>query len=138
VRRIKASFLYFAIVIGTGFVLGVVRVPYLVPRIGERYAELSEMPIMLVVIVMAARYVVKRFDLSARVAIGLQVGVLALALSVAAELLLAALIQKQSIAQYIASRDRVSGSVYIALLIVFAIMPAMLGLFKRRGYLARH
>jgi hypothetical protein len=35
-----------ALVLGTGFVLGVVRVPFLVPRIGERWAELAEMPSM--------------------------------------------------------------------------------------------
>ena len=47
-RTLKSAVLYFAIVLGTGFVLGSVRVPFLVPRFGERYAELLEMPIMFV------------------------------------------------------------------------------------------
>lgn len=38
--RIKASLLYFVIMLGTGFALGVLRVPFLAPRLGERYAEL--------------------------------------------------------------------------------------------------
>ena len=117
-RRIKASVLYFAMVLGTGFILGVLRVPFLVPRLGERYAELSEMPIMFVVIVMAARYIVKRFDLPLDWAVRLQVGFLALALSVAAELLLATMIQSRSIVEYIASRVRISGAVYVLLLLV--------------------
>ncbi|OGT56115.1 MAG: hypothetical protein A3E01_17780 [Gammaproteobacteria bacterium RIFCSPHIGHO2_12_FULL_63_22] len=125
-QRVKASLLNFAIVLGTGFALGVVRVPFLVPRLGERYAELLEMPIMLVVIVLAARHVVRRFELAPDVSVRLQVGFAALALSVAAELLLATMLQSQSLIQYIASRDPVSGSIYVLLLLVFALMPALL------------
>ena len=125
-NRLKASLLYFAIVLGTGFCLGVFRVPLLVPRLGERYAELLEMPVMLAVIVFAARYVVRRFALPATVGVRLQVGMAALVLSVSAELVMAALLQSQSIAQYIASRDPVSGSVYLLLLLVFGLMPALL------------
>lgn len=125
-RRIKAGTLYFAMVLGAGFMLGMIRVPFLVPRLGERYAELAEMPVMLAVIVMAAMYIVRRYALDSDLASRLQVGFLALALTVSAELLLATLIQSRSIAQYIASRDPVSGSVYILLLLVFALMPALL------------
>jgi hypothetical protein len=125
-RRFKAGMLYFAIVLGTGFILGLVRVPFIVPRLGERYAELAEMPIMFIVIVIAARHIVRRYALDSDVGIRLQVGFLALALAVSAELLLVTLIQSRSIAQYIASRDPVSGSVYIVLLLLFALMPAML------------
>jgi hypothetical protein len=125
-RRFKAGMLYFAIVLGTGFILGLVRIPFLVPRLGERYAELAEMPIMFIVIVIAARHIVRRYALDRDVGIRLQVGFLALALAVSAELLLATLIQSRSIAQYIASRDPVSGSVYILLLLLYALMPAML------------
>jgi hypothetical protein len=125
-RRFKAGMLYFAIVLGTGFILGLVRVPFIVPRLGERYAELAEMPIMFIVIVIAARHIVRRYALDRDVGIRLQVGFLALALAVSAELLLVTLIQSRSIAQYIASRDPVSGSVYILLLLLYALMPAML------------
>lgn len=124
--RLKSSLLYFALVLGAGFLLGVFRVLVLVPRLGERYAELLEMPVMLLVIVFAARHVVRRFKLPLNVVVRLQVGFGALAFSVAAELLLAVALQSQSIAQYIASRDPVSGSVYLLLLLVFALMPALL------------
>lgn len=45
---LKAGALYFAFVFGAGFLLGGIRVPLLVPRFGERTAELMEMPIMFV------------------------------------------------------------------------------------------
>ncbi len=125
-RSLKPALLYFALVLGTGFVLGTIRVPFLVPRLGERYAELLEMPFMFVAIVLAARFVVRRFALPANLALRLQVGFLALALSVLAELLLAAVLQGRSIAQYIASRDPVSGSVYLGMLLLFALMPSIL------------
>jgi hypothetical protein len=108
-----------------------VRVPFLVPRLGERYAELLEMPFMFVAIVLAARYVVRRFDLPASLSVRLQVGFTALAMSVLAELLLATVLQGRSLAQFIASRDPVSGSVYLAMLLLFALMPSILG--RMRG-----
>lgn len=39
-RILKAGALYFALVFGTGLVLGMIRVPFLVPRLGVRIAEL--------------------------------------------------------------------------------------------------
>jgi hypothetical protein len=122
VRQIKARAMYFVIVMGPGFLLGLFRVPFLVPRFGERYAELSEMPIML------------EQNSKPGVAMRLLVGFSALGLSVAAELLLAAMIHSQSILQYIASRDPISGSVYIALLLVFAVMPSTTGFFSKHRH----
>lgn len=125
-NNFKAAVAYFAIVLGTGFVLGTIRVPFLVPRLGERYAELLEMPIMVVVVVLAARYVVRRFSLRPNPPVRLLVGFVALAMAVVAELLLAAVLQDVSIRQYIASRDPVSGSVYLFVLLLFALMPYIL------------
>lgn len=124
-KTIRAALVYFAIVLGTGFVLGMFRVPILVPRIGERWAELAEMPIMAAVIFFAAGYVLRRFPEIASPGKSLAAGFLALAMSVAAELGLAALLQAQTLAQFISSRDKVSGSVYVVLLLVFAVMPRL-------------
>ncbi len=53
------------------------------------------------------------------------VGLLALGLLVAAELALAVVLQDRTLAEYIRSRDPVSGSVYLALLLGFAAMPRL-------------
>jgi hypothetical protein len=41
VLRLRASLVYFAMVLGAGFVLGMFRVPLLVPRLGERTARVA-------------------------------------------------------------------------------------------------
>ena len=125
-NTIKAGVAYFAIVLGAGFVMGSVRVPFLVPRLGERMAELIEMPLMFVVILLGARFVVRKYALPTRTPVRLGAGLLALGLSLAAEVLLAAVLQDRSVVDYIASRDPVSGSVYLAMLVLFAVMPLIL------------
>ena len=120
---IKAALVYFALVFGLGFLLGAIRVPFIMPRIGQRNAELLEMPFMLIGIVLASQFVLKQFVLPNTNIAYLTIGMMALSLILIAELLLVVWLQKQTIRQYIASRDSISGSVYIVLLLMFALMP---------------
>lgn len=122
----RAVATYFSIVFGTGFALGTIRIPFLVPAMGERYAELAEMPFMLVAIILAARFVLRRFRELTSPLRWAVVGVLALALMLAAELLLAVVLSGRSLGSYIAAKDPVSGSVYLVMLVVFAAMPWLL------------
>jgi len=62
-QTLKAAALYFALVFGAGFVLGPIRILWAVPRFGVRMAELMETPIMLVVVIIAARWTAQRFAL---------------------------------------------------------------------------
>jgi hypothetical protein len=126
-----AGLAYFALVFGAGFALGAVRVPLLVPRLGVRLAELIEMPLMFVAIVLAARFVIRRFDVPATASARLAMGGLAWVLLVAAELVLAALLQGVSPRDYVLGRDPVSGSVYLAMLVLFAAMPFLLARRQR-------
>ena len=130
-RILKAGALYFVLVFGAGFLLGLIRVPLLVPRLGVRTAELLEMPVMLVAIVWAARHCARRFALPSTGVDRLAAGSLAFVLLVAAELTFAALAQGQSPAAYIASRDPVSGAAYAVALVLFALMPFLLA--RRHG-----
>jgi hypothetical protein len=50
---------YFTLVFGTGFVLGTIRVLWVVPQLGLRNAELLEQPIMLVALFLSARWIVR-------------------------------------------------------------------------------
>lgn len=122
-QELRLAFLYFGAVFVIGFLLGAVRVPFLVPRLGERWAELLEMPLMLIAIHWAAGLVLRRFRGPPSAAALLRIGALALALLVLAELLLAVVLAGREVAEYLGSRDPVSGTVYLAMLLVFAAMP---------------
>lgn len=122
-RSLKFGAIYFALVFGAGSVLGPVRILWLAPLVGERLAELIEAPIMLVVIVAAARWVVRRLGVSARRRERLAVGLVALALLLISESTVVLGLRGLSIAEYAAGRDPVAGAVYLVMLALFAAMP---------------
>ena len=117
---LKAAAVYFVLVFGTGFVLGPIRILLLVPRFGVRVAELVEFPVMLVVIVLAARWLVRKFQLGAH---ALLVGFLALGLMIAFEFTLVLWLRGLTLSEYFRERDPVAGIVYYLMLLVFAAMP---------------
>ena len=121
---LRVSLTYFALVFGVGFVLGAIRVSLVVPRIGVRAAEIAEIPVMIVVIFLAARLVARRAPGFRRSDL-FAVGVLALIFLVAAELVLAYALSGETPPAYVAARDPVSGSAYAVSLLIFAGMPAL-------------
>jgi type IV secretory pathway TrbD component len=124
-QTVEAGVLYFALVFGAGFALGVVRTQWVVPRVGARKAELMEMPIMLAVTILAARWTVLRLGVPSLLSARLGMGCIALALMLVAEFGFVLWIRSLSIKDYLATRDPVSGAVYYAMLVVFAAMPLL-------------
>jgi hypothetical protein len=122
---LKAGVLYFALVFGAGFVLGTIRTLWVVPRVGTRMAELTETPIMLAVVIVASRWVVLHLLVPFVPSVRLGMGAIALGLLLLAEFGFVLWVRGLSIRQYFASRDRVSGAVYYAMLGLFAIMPLL-------------
>lgn len=122
---VKAAVLYFALVFGAGFVLGTIRTLWVVPRFGVRTAELMEMPIMLAVTIVAARWTVLHLSVPMMWSARLGMGCIAIVLMLIAEFGFVLWILGLSIKEYFATRDRVSGVAYYLLLMVFAIMPRL-------------
>lgn len=123
-RILKSGFVYFLLVFGAGFALALIRIPYLVPRFGVRTAELIEAPVMVLVILLASRSLARRNPQLGRRA-RLASGCTAFLLLVAAELGVAYFSGVRSPSDYIAARDPISGSVYLASLVFFAVAPAL-------------
>jgi len=124
-RVLRAGALYFVLAFGAGFLLGFPRVLWLVPLVGVRAAELIEMPVMLAVIFFAARWVCLRFAIPVELASRLGMGLVALALLLAAEFSFVLWLRGLTIGEYIAGRDPVAGAAYAAMLLVFTVMPLL-------------
>lgn len=87
-RVLASSAVYFAVVFGAGFVFGRVRAMWSVPAVRVRVAELAELPLMLAVVFLAARWVNRRVLAERDQPSRLIIGVTALVLLLLAELIL--------------------------------------------------
>lgn len=125
-RILKAGTVYFLSVFAAGFALGVTRELWLVPWLGARTGELVEMPVMLVVIVLAARWVRDRFALPTPPA-RLGAGLLAVGWLLLAEVALVHGLRGLTLAEYLGGRDPVAGTAYAISLLLMAAMPWLLG-----------
>jgi hypothetical protein len=124
-KIIRGGALYFAIVFGTGFMLGTIRVLWAVPQCGTRMAELMEAPIMLAVTILAARWVIRRFAIPRTPSKRLAVGFIALGLLLALEFSVVLWLRGLTISEYLAGRDPISGTAYYVMLGIYAIMPLL-------------
>lgn len=130
-RTVKTAGIYFALVFGAGFVLGTIRVLWLVPAVGTRAAELFEMPVMLVIVVLSARWVTHQFQVPPTALGRLGMGGMALAMILALDFTVILWIRGLSLSQYIEAFDPVTGTVYFVMLGLFALMPWFLAYATR-------
>ncbi|MGA9814594.1 MAG: hypothetical protein WBQ64_17545 [Terriglobales bacterium] len=123
---LKGGALYFILVFAAGFALGTIRTLWIAPHFGTGKAELMEAPVMLVVIVFSARWVALRLTIPRSWAQPLAVGLVALGLLLLVEFTVVLWIRGLTIPQYFAGRDPIAGTVYLAMLAIFALMPMVL------------
>jgi hypothetical protein len=126
---LKAAAACFALVFGAGFALGAARVLWIAPRIGARSAELLEMPVMLVVVVAAARWLVRRFPRIHGRAGWYGAGGLAAGLILTADFGVAVYMRGLPLDRYLSELDPVTAVPYYAILALCAVTPALL--FKK-------
>ena len=130
---LKTGLIYFLLVFGVGFILGPIRILWLVPRLGERYAELIEMPLMLAAIILVARWMIHRFQIPTDTGVRLGMGFLAVVLLISVEFTMVLKLRGLTLEQYFQSRDPISGTVYYLMLVVFALMPWILRRWEHRS-----
>jgi hypothetical protein len=136
----RAGLAYFALVFGAGFLLGPLRILFLVPRVGERAAELLELPVMVGLSWLAARWVTRRLAVPPSTGVRLGMGVVAGALLLAAEFALVLPLRGLTLAEYFATRDPVAGTAYYAAVLLMVLMPLSVrgGTKDDRGAPSRH
>ena len=120
-----AAALYFLATFSVGFLLGPIRLLLLEPRIGAVAATLCEAPLLLIAMAVAARWTPRLAGLTISPGGMLAVGIGALALQQAADLLVGMLLRGLSAQQQFARLATPEGAVYAALLALFALMPAL-------------
>lgn len=127
----RAGMLYFITVFSVGFVLGSIRVPFLVPRLGERYAELIELPFLVIAIVIFARWIVRRYRLKGRSMSAAAAGVIAAILLILVEFSVVLALRGMSIVDYLGQRDPVAAAAYYGAVALYAAMPLILSMSMR-------
>jgi hypothetical protein len=127
-----AGCFYFAFVFAAGFVLGTIRVVAIVPIVGARTAELLELPIMIVISFLAARWIIRRLAIGPRFSARAAMGVTAIVFLLGAEFGFVLWLRGISLAEYFETRDPLTGTMYYLSLIVFAAMPLLLMKFGGR------
>lgn len=121
---VKLGLLYFGLVFGAGFGLGIIRTVWLVPWLGVRWAELLEMPFMLMVIIAAAQWILKTSPIEETANRDyLGVGMIALACLLMAETAVGMGLRGMTITQALLDRDPISGTAYYLLLLIYAFLP---------------
>jgi hypothetical protein len=119
---LRAGLVYFLLVFGAGFVLGVARTLLVVPRIGAPMAELLETPLMLVAIWFAANWLVRRTAPGA----ALPAGLLAFTLTLAADTAVGVFLRRMTLAEVFFHREPLNALAYYGSLLVFGFLPAIL------------
>jgi hypothetical protein len=125
-RIAAAAASYAGLIFAAGFVLGTLRVLVLVPRIGAVWAEAIEVPIMLALSFLVARWQVARHGVPARLPPRLAMGGLAFILLMSAEIVLGVIGFGQPLAEVLTGYGDPRRWIGLGGQIAFGLMPVLL------------
>lgn len=124
-RALLAASLYFGALFALGFLCGLVRVPILEPRLGELAALACEAPVMVAGMLLAAPAVTRRCGVPPKTGPRLLMGLAALALLLAVELLTAWWVSGQPPGRLFGRFATPPGMLSGVLYLLFAVAPAL-------------
>ena len=124
-RTLRAALTYFVLVFAAGCVLGPIRVLLLEPIFGRLIATLIEGPVLIVTMIVAARFVIRWFLLTGLAVELTLVGIIAFAAVMLADLLIGLFAFETSIGDQLLELLTPAGLVYVVLLAIFAVMPVL-------------
>jgi hypothetical protein len=122
---LKAGALYFALVFAAGWVFGPIRELWVIPRLGRTAGFLLEAPLMLAVMIAAARWTLRKLAVPYLLKTRLAIGLVALGILLIAEVMGVLWVRRLSVPDYLASSDSVSGGVSLVSFVLFAAMPIL-------------
>lgn len=121
-RVVTGAAAYWGIVFALGFVLGTIRVLWVIPLTGLMAATALELPVMLAASWFASGWIVRRFRITGP-RDALVLGALAFGMLMAAECALAAALAGETPAQWLAGLRQPHALLGLAGQVVFALMP---------------
>jgi|SRR5271165_3293522 len=122
---VKAGAIYFLLVFAAGWVLGPIREIMVVPRFGRLIGILSEAPLMLLAMLLSARWTLRHFAIPYALCPRFTVGAVALAILTAAELTGVRWVRGILLKEYLASFATAAGLISLLLFLLFAAMPLL-------------
>jgi hypothetical protein len=124
-RALKAGIIYFLLVFAVGWILGPIRELWAVPHFDLMAATLSEAVIMLIAMMVAARWVIRRFEVPQTLSDTLSIGLIAIGLLFPAEIAGVLWVRGLSFQEYLASFVTGPGVISAIMFLLFAAMPTL-------------
>jgi hypothetical protein len=124
-QTLKAGVIYFLLVFAVGWVLGPIRELWLVPRLGRTMGSLLEAPLMVIAMILAAGWILRRLKVPDAFNARLAVGLVALGILLVAELVGVRWVRGISIQEYLSGYATPSGLISLLLFLLFAAMPSL-------------
>jgi hypothetical protein len=132
---LKAGIFYFLGVFTLGFILGAMRIFFLVPYTGPAIAVLIEIPLMLLFAWYFCRFLIRRCEVPPETYDRLVMGGVAFALLIAGEMMIALLLQGGSVAEFFVAFDLPENRIGLGAQIAFALFPLVQSYAENRGEL---
>ena len=133
-RALKAGVIYFLLVFAVGWILGPIRELWAVPHLGRVAAMLSEAVIMLIAMIVAARWVIRRLDIPQTLGATIPMGLIAIGLLVPTEIVGVHWVRGLSVRDYLTGFLTAPGVVSLLMFLLFAAMPTLV---TRAGSVSR-
>ena len=124
-RALEGGALYFAIVLVAGFLFGTIRTLWLADAVGPVSALLIELPLILLVSWIACGFSIRRSHVPRGTGDRLLMGLVAFLLLLAAEAILAMLLNGLTLAEHAASYRAAAAQIGLGAQILYALLPAI-------------
>jgi hypothetical protein len=131
-RALSAGTAYFLALFTLGFILGTVRVLFVVPRIGLLGAVLLEVPLMLTAAFFLARWVVGRWQVPVAISARLVMALWFLVLLALFETLLGSAMFGQTLVEQWTALTTPAGLIGLTAQVIAALLPLVVGRGKRQ------
>jgi hypothetical protein len=124
-RALKAGVVYLLLVFAVGWILGPIRELWAVSHFGRMAATLSEAVIMLIAMTVAARWVIRWFEVPRTLPATISIGLIAIGLLFPAEIAGVLWVRGLSVQDYLTGFLTGPGVVSLLMFLLFATMPTI-------------